>query len=156
MVVRAASLRTAMSHYLVERIDETENIEVMTCTEVVAACGSSRLERVMLRDLGSGQEQSVDTSAMFIYIGTAPRSEFVADLVERDERGNILTGPDLPAVNGRPRSWSLERPPLMFETSVPGIFAAGAVRAGAHKRVAAAVGEGSAAVFSIHRYLETV
>ena len=156
MVVRAASLRTAMSHYLVARIDETENIEVIPCTEVVAAHGSHRLESIVLRDVGSGGERRLNTSAMFIYIGTAPHSEFVADLVERDDKGGVYTGPDLPTINGRPRGWTLERSPFMFETSVPGIFAAGDVRAGANKRVAAAVGEGSAAVFSIHRYLETV
>jgi thioredoxin reductase (NADPH) len=93
---------------------------------------------------------------MFIYIGTAPRSNFAGELVEKDETGHIITGPDLPKVGGRPRGWTLERDPYMFETNTPGVFAAGDVRAGANKRVAAAVGEGSAAVFSIHKYLETV
>ncbi len=93
---------------------------------------------------------------MFVHIGTAPRSEFVADLLERNEKGYIVTGPDLVKVNGRPRGWTLDRDPLMFETNVPGIFAAGDVRAGANRRVAAAVGEGSAAIYSIRKYLETV
>jgi thioredoxin reductase (NADPH) len=80
----------------------------------------------------------------------------VSGFVERDEKGFILTGPDLPRVNGRPRGWTLDRDPFLFETSVPGVFAAGDVRAGANRRVAAAVGEGSATVHSVHHYLETV
>jgi thioredoxin reductase (NADPH) len=98
----------------------------------------------------------LDTAALFICIGTAPHSEFVENLLERDEKGFILTGPDLPRVNGKPRGWTPERDPFLFETNVPGIFAAGDVRAGANRRVAAAVGEGSAAIYSIHRYLNTV
>jgi thioredoxin reductase (NADPH) len=93
---------------------------------------------------------------MFICIGTAPRTEFVAGLLDTNEKGFILTGPDLPRVNGKPRGWPLERDPFIFETNVPGIFAAGDVRGGANRRVAAAVGEGSAAIYSIHKYLDTV
>jgi thioredoxin reductase (NADPH) len=156
MIIRAGALSAAMSHYLVERISMTENIDVLTREEVIAVCGNGRLKQVVLRNLDTSEESRVDTSAMFIYIGTAPRSNFVGELVERDEMGHIITGPDLPKVGGRPRGWTLERDPYMFETNTPGVFAAGDVRAGANKRVAAAVGEGSAAVFSIHKYLETV
>jgi thioredoxin reductase (NADPH) len=156
IVVRAAGLSTAMSHYLVERINMTENIRVITRAEVIAACGDGRLEQIVLRNLDTAEQCRVDTSAMFIYIGTAPHAEFVAGLLERNDKGHIITGPDLLKGSARPRGWTLERDPLMFETNVPGIFAAGDVRAGANRRVAAAVGEGSAAVFSIHRYLETV
>jgi thioredoxin reductase (NADPH) len=156
MIVRAADLSASMSHYLVERIRLTENIDVLTRVQVIAVCGEEGLNQVVLRNLDTAEESRVDSSAMFIYIGTAPRSEFVADLVERDERGHIITGPDHLKIHGKPRGWTLERDPFMFETSVPGIFSAGDVRAGANKRVAAAVGEGSAAVFSIHKYLETV
>ena len=156
MIVRAGGLGTAMSHYLVERINLTENIDVLTRVEIIAVCGTEGLTQVVLRNLDTSEESRVDASAMFIYIGTAPRSEFVADLVERDDRGHIITGPDLLKASGKPRGWTLERDPFMFETNVPGIFCAGDVRAGANKRVAAAVGEGSAAIFSIHKYLETV
>jgi thioredoxin reductase (NADPH) len=156
MVVRASGLSAAMSHYLVERIDATENISVLARAEVIAVCGDGRLEQVVLRNLDTAEESRVDTSAMFIYIGTAPRSDLVADLLERDEKGYIVTGPDHLKIGGRPRGWTLDRDPFMFETNVPGVFAAGDVRAGANRRVAAAVGEGSAAVFSIHKYLETV
>ena len=93
---------------------------------------------------------------MFIFIGAKPRTEMVAGLVETDEKGYVLTGPDLPRQERRPRGWTLERDPYLFETSVPGIFAAGDVRGGSSKRVAAAVGEGSTAITMIHRYLETV
>jgi thioredoxin reductase (NADPH) len=156
IILRAPHLGTAMSHYLVERIAATDNIHVIARAEVIAVCGGVRLEQLVLRDLDTAEERKIDTSAVFIYIGTAPRSDFVAGLLERDEKGHVVTGPDLLKRNARPRGWTLERDPLMFETNVPGIFAAGDVRAGANKRVASAVGEGSAAVFSIHKYLETV
>jgi len=94
--------------------------------------------------------------ALFIFIGTAPRTEIVAGLVERDAQGFILTGRDL-MIDGRPpHGWKLIRDPFLFETSVPGIFAAGDARRGSGKRVAAAVGEGSAVVSMVHEYLETV
>ena len=93
---------------------------------------------------------------MFIFIGTAPRTGMVAGVVERDERGFILTGRDLRMDGRRPRGWSLDRDPFLFETNVPGIFAVGDARRGSGKRVAAAVGEGSATVSAIHEYLETV
>jgi thioredoxin reductase (NADPH) len=155
MLVRAGSLAASMSQYLVERIAATPNIEVMAHTEVAGVRGSAHLEQVVIRNVESGAENALDVAAMFIFIGAAPRSEMVAGLVERDESGFILTGPDLRRQNGLP-GWNLERDPLVFETSVPGIFAAGDVRAGANRRVAGAVGEGSAAIYSIHRYLETV
>jgi thioredoxin reductase (NADPH) len=94
---------------------------------------------------------------MFIFVGAAPHTDAVADLVERDERGYVITGPDLTrASNGRPRGWQVDRDPFLFETNVPGIFAVGDVRAGSGKRVAAAVGEGSGTVSMVHRYLQTV
>jgi thioredoxin reductase (NADPH) len=93
---------------------------------------------------------------MFIFIGVKPHTEAFASVVERDEGGFIITGADLPKVHGRPRGWTLEREPFAFETNIPGVFAAGDVRANANRRVAAAVGEGSAAIYSVHRYLRTV
>jgi thioredoxin reductase (NADPH) len=93
---------------------------------------------------------------MFIFIGVRPHTEVFADVLERDGAGFLLTGVDLPQEHGRPRGWPLAREPYAFETSIPGVFAAGDVRAGANRRVAAAVGEGSAAIYSVHRYLRTV
>jgi len=156
IIVRAADLDQSMSHYLVERIKATGNISVVPRVEVASVCGSGRLEKVLLRDLDTAGERTLDAAAMFICIGTAPHSDMAAGLMERDEKGFIRTGPDLPRVNGKVRGWTLERDPFMFETNVPGIFAAGDVRAGANRRVASAVGEGSAAIYSIHKYLETV
>jgi thioredoxin reductase (NADPH) len=156
IVVRAAGLERSMSHYLVAQIKATENIEVMPNVEVTAVHGTGHLERVTAKDVTTGAESTFDCAAMFIFIGAAPRTEMLAGFVERDETGYVLTGPDLKRVNGKPAGWVLDRDPFVFETSVPGVFAAGDVRAGANRRVAAAVGEGSAAIYTIHRYLETV
>jgi thioredoxin reductase (NADPH) len=155
MLVRASGLRKSMSQYLIERIEATPLIEVVTGVEVACVGGSTHLERVVIRRTGTGEESTVAAAAMFIFIGTAPRSEMVAGLVARDEQGYILTGPDVPPAD-RAASWGLDRDPFLFETSLPGVFAAGDVRAGAGRRVATAVGEGSAVVHSVHRYLETV
>jgi thioredoxin reductase (NADPH) len=95
-------------------------------------------------------------SAMFVFIGVKPHTEHFAGTLELDGQGCILTGADLPREHGKPRGWPLDREPYAFETSIPGVFAAGDVRATANRRVAAAVGEGSAAVYSVHRYLRTV
>jgi thioredoxin reductase (NADPH) len=156
LLVRAARLDKSMSQYLVARINATENIEVMTGVEVAAVHGAGHLERVVARNVATAQERVLDASAMFIFIGVDPRSEMFASLVARDDDGFILTGPDLPRTNGKPSGWTLDRDPFLFETSVPGVFAAGDVRAGANRRVGAAVGEGSAAIYTIHNYLETV
>lgn len=156
ILIRAATLAPAMAHYLVERIHATDNIHVIPRVEVVGLSGPGHLEEICIRDVLNGESRTVATSAIFVFIGTAPGSDLVGGFVETNPKGFILTGPDLPRVNGRPRGWTLEREPLMFETSVPGIFAAGDVRANANRRVAMAVGEGSATIHSIHKYLETV
>jgi thioredoxin reductase (NADPH) len=156
ILIHAPTLSPRMSHYLVRRIVDTENITVIPNVEVIGVQGEEHLRQVVIRDVNTTEERTLDEAAMFICIGTAPHSDMVADLVERDEKGFILTGPDIPHVNGKPKGWTLERDPLLFETNVPGIFAAGDVRANANRRVAAAVGEGSAAIYSIHRYLNTV
>jgi len=152
MLVRSPSLSPRMSKYLVDRIAMTENIRVMTGVTLTAACGEGHLTQVALHD-AAGQSRDLDVSALFIFIGVAPHTDRFAGFVELDAKGFILTGPDLPRGTG---TWPLERDPLMFETSVPGVFAAGDVRSGANRRIAAAVGEGSAAIFSVHRYLQTV
>jgi thioredoxin reductase (NADPH) len=153
MLVRADSLGKAMSQYLVDRILATENIEVRTRVELASAKGEGHLQCIDIRCLDSGDVSGVDCAALFIFIGVAPRSEMFKGFLYTDEKGFIVTGMD---VKGAARNWLLERDPLMFETSVPGVFAVGDVRAGANRRIAAAVGEGSAAVFSVHQYLSTV
>lgn len=156
MLVRGPSLNASMSKYLITRIEETQNVEVRTSTRVVGVTGEQRLEAVSLVTDGSGDQVTLPAEAMFIFIGATPRSEAVADLVACDESGFILTGPDLVRNGKRPKGWALPRDPFLLETSLPGIFAAGDVRYGSTKRVASAVGEGSATVGMVHHYLETV
>jgi thioredoxin reductase (NADPH) len=156
MLVRAADLGSAMSQYLVDRIRSAPNIEVINGVEVQAVTGDGTVDAVVVRSIASGAQRTIPSSAMFIFIGVKPHTEAFAGILERDEDGFLVTGADLPLEHGRPRGWSIEREPFMFETNVPGVFAAGDVRAGANRRVAAAVGEGSAAVHSVHRYLRTV
>jgi thioredoxin reductase (NADPH) len=155
MVVRGASL-SSMSQYLVDRINETENIEVLTHTLVAAVRGSERVEAISLADVDSGETRDVFADAVFIFIGTAPRTEILAELVARDAGGFVLTGRDLLVDGKRPAGWTADRDPFPYETSVPGIFAAGDARHGSGKRVAAAVGEGSATIAMVHEYLQTV
>jgi thioredoxin reductase (NADPH) len=155
MLVRGPSLK-AMSQYLVDRIGETANVEVLTGTVVTAVRGTKRLEAITLTDVASGQAREVEAAAVFIFIGTAPRTGILAELVARDAGGFILTGLDVMVDGKRPQGWMADRDPLPYETSVPGIFAAGDARHGSGKRVAAAVGEGSATIGMVHRYLQTV
>jgi thioredoxin reductase (NADPH) len=156
VLVRAGALRPGMSEYLAARVEATPNIHVVAGVEVAEVCGATGLEQVILREVTGGARRTLDAAAMFIFIGTAPRTDAFADTLERDEKGFIQTGPELPRVAGRPRGWTLERDPFMFETNIPGVFAAGDVRAAANRRVAAAVGEGSAAIYSVQRYLRSV
>ncbi len=156
VLVRSASLGAGMSRYLVDRIQETQNVEVLTNTFVAGVRGSGRLEAIALGDGVTGATHEVPAAALFIFIGTAPRTGSVAGLVECDAQGFVLTGRDLMVDGRRPKNWTADRDPFLFETSVPGVFAAGDARHGSGKRVAAAVGEGSATVSMIHQYLQTV
>jgi thioredoxin reductase (NADPH) len=140
-----------MSQYLIDRIMETENIEVLRETEVEAAIGDERLEALELTN-SAGQSWMVPATTMFVFVGATPRTEWLASRVMRDERGFVLTGTDLLGDNKFPTQWPLERAPLHLETSAPGVFAAGDVRHGSGKRVAAAVGEGSMAVMLVWEY----
>ena len=149
ILVRGPSLEASMSHYLIEQIKQRPNITVRTCTEVQRAVGTECLEKLVLVDNRTGQIQETSCARMFIFIGAAPRTEWLDGVIARDDHGFILTGPDLRHVCG----WTLDRPPHHLETSVPGVFVAGDVRAESAKRVAAAVGEGSMAVMFVHRYL---
>jgi thioredoxin reductase (NADPH) len=153
IVVRKPSLSPAMSQYLVDRIRNTDNITVLNASEIVAVHGNSHLERVDIRNPDTGEVRTIDGQALFIFIGVAPRTDAFAPVVATDEHGFILTGADAKIAA---KDWGLDRDPLMFETSVPGVFAAGDVRANANRRIAAAVGEGSAAIFSVHQYLRSV
>jgi len=147
MLVRADSLAKSMSHYLIEQIDALENVEVRTRAEAVGAEGDGRLRALHIRD-GAGDESTEDVDACFVFIGALPRTDWLAGVVARDERGFILAGLD-----AKSDRWPLERDPFPLETSVPGVLVAGDVRARSIKRVASAVGEGSMAVSLIHQYL---
>lgn len=156
IVVRASTLEKGMSQYLVDQIAATDNIQVLTRTEVVEAKGEKSLEAITLKNKDSGETQTLPAAAMFIFIGAVPHSDCVAGVVERNHSGFILTGSDL-IHNGRhPRNWTLRRDPYLLETSVPGIFAAGDVRQGAVRRVASAVGQGAIAINLVHQYLKSV
>jgi thioredoxin reductase (NADPH) len=142
-----------MSDYLVQKISATPNIAVVLDTEVVEGHGRQRLEGLTLRDRHTGATRTVPASAVFVLIGAEPRTDWLEGVVERDERGYVLTGRDLQGDGRLPGGWPLDRPPLSLETSLPGVFAAGDVRYRSIKRVASAVGEGSVAVQLVHEYL---
>jgi len=156
MLVRASSLAMGMSQYLVDQINTTENIEVLTRTEVVEVHGQDRLQAITIHSKDSGEKRKVPAAALFIFVGAVPHTELVAGIVERNSAGFILTGPDLTQNGQRPKNWKLKRDPYLLETSVPGIFAVGDVRHGAVRRVASAVGQGAIAVSLVHQYLKTV
>jgi thioredoxin reductase (NADPH) len=155
MLIRSG-LEKTMSRYLIDRIVGTENIEVINGVVVESVKGETSLEAVIVKSCDSEERRTIPASAMFIFIGVRPHTECFEGVLERDEAGFVYTGADLPREHGRPRGWTLERTPFMFETSVPGVFAAGDARSGSNHRVAAAVGEGSATIHSVHRYLLTV
>ncbi|MEV6486438.1 FAD-dependent oxidoreductase [Streptomyces sp. NPDC051576] len=154
LLVRGSSLAASMSYYLIQQINEAENISVRTGTVVDAAHGSDHLEQLTLRDTESGKTELVDAQWMFVFIGAAPLTDWLDGAVARDERGFILAGPDLTADGKPPADWELDRPPYHLETNIPGVFVAGDARAESAKRVASAVGEGAMAVMLVHRYLE--
>ena len=154
LLVRGRSLESSMSHYLIQQIEAVPSIAVRTCTEVVGAEGDGHLERLHLRNAETGETETVDAGWLFVFIGAAPRTEWLEGTVARDGHGFVLSGPDLAAPGDRPPGWELDRHPFHLETSVPGIFAAGDVRSESAKRVASAVGEGAMAVMLVHRYLE--
>jgi thioredoxin reductase (NADPH) len=154
MLVRGPSLTASMSSYLIAQIEATPNIHVRTGTAVVEAHGIDHLEGLTLLDATTGEKESVDTQWLFIFIGAAPGTDWLDDSMMRDEHGFVVAGPDLLVDGQRPHSWTLDRNPYHLETSIPGVFVAGDVRAESVKRVASAVGEGAMAVMLVHRYLE--
>jgi thioredoxin reductase (NADPH) len=153
MLVRASSLQKSMSHYLVRQIADIPNIDVRLDTEVIGVDGVEHLEALTLCNRARGTSETVKAGYLFVFIGAAPRTDWLDRVVARDARGFVLTGSDL-AEGRRPRGWHLDRDPYFLEASVPGVFAAGDVRAHSVKRVASAVGEGAMAIQLIHGYLE--
>jgi thioredoxin reductase (NADPH) len=154
LLVRGSSLTSSMSHYLIAQIAAIPTIEVRPCTEVVAAEGEGHLQRITLRHLPTGTLEQVDTAHLFVFIGAEPGTQWLDGVLARDERGFVLAGPELLRDGARPGGWPLARDPWPLETSLPGVFAAGDVRAASVKRVASAVGEGALAVTLVHQYLE--
>ncbi len=156
MLVRSSSLSVSMSQYLIDQIDAIPNIEVLTRTEVVEALGDRKLTEIKYIDRRTDEVHTTKAGAMFIFVGAAAHTDFAEGIVERNNVGFIITGPDLIRDGRRPQGWTLKRDPYLLETSVQGIFAAGDVRQGAIRRVASAVGEGAIAVSLVHQYLGTI
>jgi thioredoxin reductase (NADPH) len=153
LLVRGASLEASMSHYLIQQLAEIPNVVVRTGTTVSAVRGDEHVEELDLRD-AAGRVETVPAEHLFVFIGAAPRTEWLDGVLARDGRGFVCTGPDLLVDGARPQGWRLQRDPYFLESSVPGVFVAGDVRAQSVKRVASAVGEGAMAVTLVHRYLE--
>ena len=156
MLVRGISLASTMSHYLIEQIEKTSNIQVWPQASVIAVHGESRLSEITIQCSPSGETKELPATSLFIFIGAQPRTEWLGDLIQRDDRGFILSGPDLLIGGKKPQSWTLDRDPGLLETNVPGIFVVGDVRHGSVKRVASGVGEGAVVVQFIHQYLAKV
>jgi thioredoxin reductase (NADPH) len=153
MLVRGPGLHPSMSEYLITEIGKTANIAVRPATEAIDGGGRGSLETLTLRHRPTGATEVVPASALFVMIGTEPHTQWLEGSVARDPRGFVLTGRDLSPAGQRPESWPLTRPPLLLETSIPGVFAAGDVRHRSVKRVASAIGEGAIAVQLLHEYL---
>ncbi len=156
ILYRGGDLRKSMSDYLVRQIEARDNIEVLLDTNVVSVEGEDHLERITAKNTATGETRTAAAHSLFIFIGAAPKTEWLDGVVERDERGFILSGPDLMQEGKRPKGWRPDRDPFLLETSVPGIFVAGDVRHGSVKRCASAVGEGSIAIQFVHQYLTEV
>jgi thioredoxin reductase (NADPH) len=159
MLVRGETLDESMSRYLIDQIKNTPNIKVRLRTTVVEVRGEDRLEAITIFAAEKNQKETLPTNALFIFIGALPHTDWLENVVRRDDHGFILTGPDLSQVDGNghfPKEWQLNRDPYWLESSQPGIFVAGDVRHGSVKRVAAGVGEGATAVQFIHQYLGSV
>jgi thioredoxin reductase (NADPH) len=156
MIVRADNLGSGMSQYLVDQIGKIPNIEVWTESEVVEAHGDGHLEEVSIVRHTTEETVRLPAGGLFIFIGARPRTEWLQGVVPMDERGFVLTGPSLARDNGHPKGWPLDRDPYIYETAIPGVFAAGDVRHNSVKRVASGVGEGSVVVQMVHQYLAKV
>ena len=156
MIIRRESLAATMSQYLIDQIKKTPNIEVWPQTQVAELHGDQHLEEISVYCSTTKKTDRVPAKSIFIYIGALPRTDWLGDLVQRDARGFILSGPDLLRDGKRPQGWTIERDPSLLESSVPGIFVVGDVRHGSVKRVASGVGEGAVAIQFVHQYLAKV
>jgi thioredoxin reductase (NADPH) len=156
MIIRRESLAATMSQYLIDQIKKTPNIEVWPQTRVAEVHGEQHLEELSIHCSTTSTTDRVPARSLFIYIGALPRTDWLGDLVQRDARGFILSGPDLLRDGKRPQGWSIDRDPSLLESSVPGIFVVGDVRHGSVKRVASGVGEGAVAIQFVHQYLAKV
>jgi thioredoxin reductase (NADPH) len=152
IVVRRDSLRATMSQYLIDHIQKSPNIRLVPNTDIASVEGNGRVERVALRSAG-GHCRTESVDALFVFIGTRPQSDWLPSEVLRDGKGFVMTGRDLMASPAYARLWKEPREPLLLETSVAGVFAAGDVRASAMNRVASAVGEGAMVVRFAHEYI---
>ncbi|GAB3314866.1 FAD-dependent oxidoreductase [Larkinella ripae] len=153
ILIRRPDLTATMSQYLIDQIENTPNIHVLPCTSVVEGLGESHLECLVLQDLNTRENRKVQASALFIFIGTKPYTDWIEVNIIKDGKGFIETGRDLAKYSDYKEFWKLDRDPFLLETCSAGIFAAGDVRAGAMNRVASAVGEGAMAVSFVHKYL---
>ena len=156
MLVRGESLAATMSRYLIDQIEKTPNVQLWNHAEVVEVSGDTHLEEISVLCSDTNKVERVPATAMFIYIGAEPRTDWLGNAVLRDDRGFVLAGPDLLKDGKRPPGWTVDRPPFLLESSVPGVFVVGDVRHGSIKRVASAVGEGAIAVQFVHRYMAKV
>ena len=156
LLVRGEGLAKSMSNYLIERIEKADNMEVWSYTNVTEVHGDQTLEAITVHNSQTNETQKVSTTGLFLFIGAQPRTDWLGDVVVRDQNGFILSGNDLVHDGKRPEGWQLDRDPYLLETSIPGIFVAGDVRSGSIKRVASGVGEGSIAVQFVHRYLASI
>jgi thioredoxin reductase (NADPH) len=152
IIVRGPDLGEAMSQYLIDEIEANEQVSVMSRSRIVAAHGDTHLERLVIEDLESGDEREVKAAALFIFIGQRAQTEWLGELVQLDDKGFVVTGPDL----GPLTDWTLDRDPLPLESSVPGVFVAGDVRHGSIRRVAGATGEGATAIRFVHQHLASL
>jgi thioredoxin reductase (NADPH) len=156
MLVRGPGLGATMSQYLIRDIEQTPNIRVECGAQVVAVHGEDKLEALSVSCANSGSVERVPANALFVFIGAAPRTDWLEGYVDRDDRGFILTGADVMRQGKRPNGWAADRDPFLLETSVAGVFAVGDVRHGSVKRVASSVGEGSIAIQFVHAHLAKV
>ena len=156
MLVRGSTLGVSMSQYLINQLKETRNVQIEFNSSVVEVHGENHLEAISVHCTSSNETNKVSANSLFIMIGAAPNTMWLGDIVERDQQGFILSGPDLMRSGKRPKGWQLDRDPGLLETNVPGIFVVGDVRHGSVKRVASGVGEGSVAISFVHQYLSKV
>lgn len=156
IVIRKSSLESTMSHYLIDQINKTNNITIVTNSVVAEAVGNNRLECITLKNIESGKQETHEAVALFIFIGAKPVTDWIKLNIIRDSKGFIETGRDLFKIENFKKIWKLDRDPYLLETCIPGIFSAGDVRSGAMNRVASAVGEGAMAIKLVHEYLAGV